>query len=454
METKEIKNKGFYQKCKGFITSAFRLLEVYLKKGESIPEMTIQDISLKSESVWEYPFRRFLDLPLFVLRHEKSIEELPEFIDCKRYMFEEESIKKHLDHIVGYSHAQTVINADSLLTELIYHSFDDSRPFEYNSDRFDRAYSRIEDLFYGKNIHLVFSAPLQNFHCELETINLAKDLRIVRMSREKLEDLWRSSRYGGWLPDNLLPNLTHRLELDCLKPKICKKTWDEFSKSISEENPEQIAKSKFDSVVSALRLFKPGVMGFSFIRTTSLTWFPLPGFGGFTTHYGQHLQTGKYELSKEEINEFVKLFKNLFGDKSLSNIPSFLNLALDRFNYAYDRKKPEDKLIDYMIAFETLYTKEVPGEPGYRIGMRTAALIGKTDEDKMRIFCDLRKAYGVRSKLVHGSTKIGDKGSLSVEEFIRIEQYLRESIKEFFKRSSNNEDKIINSLDESLLSGA
>ncbi|MGB8657748.1 MAG: hypothetical protein WCE90_08190 [Candidatus Zixiibacteriota bacterium] len=448
METEEIKNKVFYQKCKGFITSAFRLLEVYLKKGESIPETIIQDISLKSESEWEYPFRRFLFLPLFVLRHERSIEELPEFIDCKRYMFEEESIKKHLDHIVGYSHAQTVINADSLLSELVYHSFDDSRPFEYNPDRFDRAYSRIEDLFYGENIHLVFSAPLQNFHCELETINLAKDLRIVRMSREEREDLWRSSRYGGWLPDSLLPHLTHILELDCFKPKICKKTWDEFSKSISEENPEQIAKSEFDSVVSALRLFKPGVMGFSYIRTTSLTWFPLPGFGGFTTHYGQHFELAKYVLSESEAKEFETFFEELFGRKSVSHLQYPLDLALNRFNYAYERKRPEDKLIDYMIAFEALY-----GAPGYMIALRAASLLGNIPDEKKQIFSEMKEARELRDNTVHGSTK--KESAISAEKASRIEDHLRHSLQQFIKRKITGKTArktLIDSLEKTLLS--
>ena len=450
-EVFQVKNKVFYEKCKSLMIGAFGLLKKYLEKGESIPQEIIQDISMKSDSEWAYRSRFVPDLSLFVFRHTKELEQLPEFIDCKRYMLKEENINKHLNHLVGHSHEKSLVDVDRILDTFLYHSFDETKPFEFNDEIFDRTYAKIEDFFYCENIKFVLSAPLQNFQCELEKIRLAKHLRIVRMSRQEREDLWRANRYSGWIPDSLLPHLTYCLQLNFEKQKIYEDTSQKINQNPPEETPAEIARATFDKVVSALRLFKPGIVGFSMIITTPITWFPYGG--GSTNWYGKHFEPSRFILTEPEVKEFKALFQELFQKGSRFESSDFPSLALRRFNYAYERKRPEDKLIDYMIAFEALYLKGDPGEYGYRMAIRAASLLGKTPEDKKQIFSEITTAYRLRGKIVHGSKEIMEKNSISIQEVSKIEQHLRHSIQELISLiRGQNRSEIIKSLDESLFS--
>ena len=447
----QIRNRIFYEKCKSFAIGAFKLLNSYLKKGESIPEYMMQDISLNGECVWEYPFRRTLVLWPFVSRHEKELEQQPEFLDCKRYMSEEKSISKHLSHLVGHTHTKGFIDTELILHKLLYESIDATKLFEFNSDIFDCTYAKIEDFFYCEKIKFVLSAPLQNFQCELEKIELAKDLRIVRMSKQEREDLWRGNRYSGWIPDSLLPHFTYSLQLNFEKQKIYEDTSQKINQNSPEETPAEIARATFDKVVSALRLFKHGIAGFSTIMTTPITWFPYGG--GFTNWYGKHFEPSRFILTEPEVKEYKALFQEFSQKESLLQDSSFLNLALRRFNYAHERKRPEDKLIDYMIALETMYIVDDPGEYGYKIAIRAASLLGKTLQEKERIFLEIKKAYHLRSKIVHGSKKVGDKNSVSIQDVSKIEQYVRGSILESIKLiPGKSHSEIIKSVEEAFFS--
>jgi len=447
----QIKNGGFYEKSKSLVIEAYGLLKSDIEKGESIPQDIIQDISIESDSEWAYR-RRFVPiLWSFVFRHRKEIEQSPQFLDWKQYMFKDENIKKHLDHLVGHSHEKSLVDVDRLLDTFLNDSFDETRPFEFDDEGFDRTYSKIEDFFYCENIKFLLSAPLQNFQCELEKIELANDLRIVKMSKQEREDLWRCSRYGGWLPDTLLPFLTHCVRLDFEKPKILEDSSQDNSKNAFEETPDQVARGEFDKLLSALRLFKPGVVGYNLIKTIPITWLPI-GVGSATL-YGHPLERGKYVLTESEANEFESFFAEFSKTKSISDRRSPIALALSRFNNTYERRRPEDKLIDYMIAFEALYLRREPGEYGYRMAIRVASMLGSTPEEKKQIFSQITTAYRLRGKIVHGSKDIMQKNSVSVEDISKVEQHLRHSIREFIKLiNSETHGDIIKSLDESIFS--
>ena len=118
---------------------------------------------------------------------------------------------------------------------------------------------------------------------------------------------------------------------------------------------------------------------------------------------------------------------------------SLQGLAVRRFNLAYGRHNPEDKLIDIMIALEALFLKgEADGAPsGIIIAIACSTLIGKNQYDRKKIKDTLMKAYKLRNKIVHGSeferiktdSKTGSKVNVLAELILEVENYLRESIK-------------------------
>lgn len=133
----------------------------------------------------------------------------------------------------------------------------------------------------------------------------------------------------------------------------------------------------------------------------------------------------KYELHQSDIPEIVELMRDIaihvyFGPTKWN----VLNRALTRFDSAYDGEL-EDKLIDQMIAFESLYIGD-DKELGYKLALRTAFLLGKK---KATIFRDMRKAYDLRGQIVHGNKEVD---ASKLEETIpKTEEYLRQSIRRF-----------------------
>ena len=63
-----------------------------------------------------------------------------------------------------------------------------------------------------------------------------------------------------------------------------------------------------------------------------------------------------------------------------------------------------DRILDYAIALEILYRLDGT-ELTYKLGTRAAWLLGKTPEERREIFDKIAKFYGIRSAIMHGSTR-------------------------------------------------
>lgn len=103
-----------------------------------------------------------------------------------------------------------------------------------------------------------------------------------------------------------------------------------------------------------------------------------------------------------------------------------VGLAIRRLGHAYERRLNEDKVIDCMIGFESLFLrgKGTPTRAGQLIGLGCSILIGKNDKEREEISDFLERAYKIRNKIVHGSEV-----TVEFQLISRMEDYLREAIK-------------------------
>jgi hypothetical protein len=281
----------------------------------------------------------------------------------------------------------------------------------------------LRNFFTNDKLQFRAFAPLEGFTADINEIQLDNNLRIFKIPTHKLEELLKNSTH---MPISHFRMLSLRFGIERIY---------ETDKIVGEElgrlsdTPTQETMRIFDETISALRLFKPGTVGYNFIQTEEVDWSPIGGVsidsGIFTYPY-----FGAYSLQKDEISDFKEFFKKLKNKQKFLDI---LDIPLRYFNYAHKREKTEDKLIDYMIAFESLFIKE-KAELSYRLSLRVAAFLGGDHTEKGRIFKLMRKAYGIRSDIVHGTDynkniKINEE-ELSVEELTsQIEGLLSKSIK-------------------------
>lgn len=158
----------------------------------------------------------------------------------------------------------------------------------------------------------------------------------------------------------------------------------------------------------------------------------------------ESLELPEYELSTPDIPVVNTLIREIQNYRKSGQYTA-LDTALRRFNSAYHGEL-EDRLIDQMIAFESLYIAD-DKELGYKLALRTAFLLGK---NRKKTFNDMQNAYALRGQIVHGK-KSADRSKLE-ETIPKTDDYLRRSIRRFLSLSTQYSiSEIRKQLDENIL---
>lgn len=433
-----VQNQMLYEKYRDFVIASFRVLNKHLRDGESIPLTIREDISITGEGSWSTSFRYEPMFYRFIFQHEKEIKQLSEFVSCIKWMLQDPITKKFHGKITD-SEGNPVENPDrrpffemdaiGFLRKFV----EQTKSFNFDVKIFNKHYREYEDYLYADELKFKSSSPLENFQCEVEEIDLGGNLKIRKFSKEEVEELWRDAGIlFSPIPRHEIPNLKFIIET----PYTIKK---------GEPISDQLPKEMFDKVISALRLFKAGIVGFNVAYSTPLMWSNMGKFASSGIYYKPFGGT-QYKLTKLEIEGFREFWDEF---KEIDMEGDFLDIAIRRFNYAYERERPEDKLIDYMTAFEALFS-EGSGDLRYKVPLRVARLLETDLEQRKEIHNIIKAGYDARSDIVHGNRFIKNIKFKSNNESKRIpftefepmiEEYLRRSIKEVIGEVGNGKDK-------------
>jgi hypothetical protein len=161
------------------------------------------------------------------------------------------------------------------------------------------------------------------------------------------------------------------------------------------------------NVVSAplalLRLIGKGNVSIPAIRVEEIGERQ-PGLSGPAMQYCEISLFGEqYLVKKEDTSKIQNCWRVLSQLAPLFRRQENRDLliASSRFHYSYIRKSWEDRIVDSMIGFEALVSRE-PDEATERESNRISSLIGEGDEQRIKIKKMFRKMYRLRSDIVHG----------------------------------------------------
>lgn len=158
----------------------------------------------------------------------------------------------------------------------------------------------------------------------------------------------------------------------------------------------------FDSVTLALKLFPQG----GDVRYLSVVSDQFSPFEGARHRFSEGEAVtpslrASCDLSEEECDEFLAFWDDHRGQ--LRDPPETMNIALRRYADAFQRREPEDRLIDLVISLEALLLKSGERqELSYRLSQRGALLLADDLEEAQEIRDQLKDAYNERSNVVHG----------------------------------------------------
>jgi hypothetical protein len=136
------------------------------------------------------------------------------------------------------------------------------------------------------------------------------------------------------------------------------------------------------------------------------------------------------------------------------NLPS----ALRRFMQAGDRGPAEDKLIDLMIAAETLF---LPGEeqddPAYKLALRSAFFLADLGRPPAQTFAQMKRAHTASRASVHGgqlgTIELGDGRQVGLWEFVdETSELVREALAKAVRVAADNGGDSLLDFDSPILS--
>ena len=142
------------------------------------------------------------------------------------------------------------------------------------------------------------------------------------------------------------------------------------------------------------------------------------------------------------ISTYSKELEKIRYDSELNYIKN----ALKYYRKARNEKEPEEKLVNYFIALEALYSGGT--EITFRFSMRISTLLGIESNDILEIFNDAQTYYGDRSKAVHGKIISMDKNTIK-----KIDSWVRKSIMSFteLSESYSTQKLVINAIDYAIV---
>ncbi|HEU5378016.1 MAG TPA: hypothetical protein VFV38_21555 [Ktedonobacteraceae bacterium] len=240
-------------------------------------------------------------------------------------------------------------------------------------------------------------------------------------------------------------------------------------------NTRQEALDELGDIMTAMHLLKGGDAGAPAIyqkRLAPVLWegtrmcYPLNQVRQFPSS-----RFSAYELHESDIAPLQELVKalqqlRLAQPRGTSAVYGDLSVGLRRFNQSYERRLPEDQIIDLTIALESTLLADHDDELTYRLAVRGAALLADagTSWRPRRSRALLTAMYAVRSSIVHSGQLLSDQKILNKIRSIEMEskdfpqqceQIVRDVLTAYVQRRAPNQSvkQINKSLEERIADG-
>jgi Apea-like HEPN len=447
-----MKNENLYKILKEYCKAVTGLLKERLKTT-ALPSKTEAQITEFGPNAAFIQEVLKVDWGPVVDANEKVLAGTDVYQQALQAMMDDPTIAKHLNTSVGRPGTTGQrIEAPVCLRRFVSQLLDEQQGFDFQEGAFQKVYEGLEDFFYRDTIEYRVVCPLHNFQMQTEPLALSPKFSIIKFSTKEKERMLTKSGQLGSIGDLSIRN-EFALEMYVEAPKVI----GEIPQDPAENDPLGVARRAFDDACNALRLFKNGAVHYGEYWMDPTSWIVTgaqsvwPGWGAPGRHYGLTCT-----LSADEAPIFLEFLKSPRRGRMEKN--KNILLAFNRLTFGYERLRPEDRLIDFMIGLEALFL-DVEDELSYRLSLRVAALLGDTPEKRERIFTELRRAYGQRSKIAHGNNpkKDIDIGGTKIpfEELVnRVEEHLRSAIKEFLVRAErHSKEQVLDDLDLAIVKG-
>lgn len=336
------------------------------------------------------------------LASAEELAGLPEYRACVTALLADPKIKSQLWTMVGRNGLRRrSSDASALMNRLI----DLGLPrgtYTFNPKYFDQEYQTFEQAFYDEYLVYDVIAPLHNILLT-GSVRLSDEFEISPLTDDDLDP----ARLGN----NTLISDSHCWGNPCAIRstfRIRKIVGDNVEINLLDDATDrkrfEETTARVDELVNALRLYGADTVYYSAIIFRTSEWL-FSDERVFRTRMHEHVPL-VYEQDEAGLRDFSKFWQVLQSDRIRKR--KALGRAIRRFGYALERPFNEDRLVDFIIACESLFLSDSPAQRNLsnRLAERVAYLLSNdAARGRTTIFHNIKQAYKFRNAVVHASSR-------------------------------------------------
>ncbi len=258
----------------------------------------------------------------------------------------------------------------------------------FAESNFKSILTKLEEYLYSTEpITTTTLIHLRNVRSEVKEASLAKNVFLRQTTYEEKKEAVKSAlarQEHGDIPETVL-GIQHLI-------------------APQEDLPVSKQQEVYDianAVAFALRLMKP-----EHVELGKFHWHitdqPFRGEGGMSWSLIRNIRSfdnSSYILTAEDIDVLTKLWPR--AKKAYKKAE--LLIAISRFEGSYLRHILQDMLIDYWIGLEALFLPpEMVREMKEAVALAVSNYLGKTSDERDRIYKEVMSSHEIRGKVVHG----------------------------------------------------
>lgn len=343
---------------------------------------------------------------------------------------QDQQLSPWLGGLVGTVQSQMMFDAEMILNSCVGAQLLSDGQFHFNLEAVRRRFDEILDGVSGQFINATLLIPIPGIKFENESIvELWDGVRLRKFSNYQFElcanagvirptyarfpiieaDLGFGCEVTIKIPTVKLragSQITSSLNMDRNQRKFGEPTWWAIDELV-------------DDILFVLRLAvspainSPGaILSSTSVHGESSMWIQKPVTQNFI---------GECLIGKGVSERAQLVWSALARSQQKRKLP---RICVRRFNAVGERSNVEDKLADLMIAAEALFLHDIGEgnrtELGYRLSLRAARLLSFVGYQPRSVYVAFKRAYDLRSKVVHGGV-LPEKVKLLGEEISTVE---------------------------------
>lgn len=336
------------------------------------------------------------------------LHSVPDYDKCVQQLKRDPAVGPHLDHLVGTIQFSHRIDADKILQHLIYAMVDDEGIIEFSDQRFESEWKELVDFFIADLVKGKVVAPLPNLVLPAFPLRLNDELVLDQLTDDEVTRCCQAGILRPVSPS--FPLLHAKVGVGVRRTIFLPKSSGTDEESNETQNVGDVCRFGrrpmfrndlvIDDVLSAMRLFKHTETR----AAGNASWSESPWLAGSTSFQvlGQWPYGGQFVLSEGEVPQFLELWR-LLEERVVD-----FGFSIRRFNLAFERGLAFDRVVDLVIAAESLFLSDIGvqdrGELRFRFAIRAAKFIEHPTYSERDVYRVMRQAYDARSAIVHGGS--------------------------------------------------